>query len=495
MQARVQSLVESLDVEQILPPCYQSYRRLLVDGLCFFMGRLPARRLAEIVSDQIKLPDDSVFADRVFALLHRCPTLHKMGQVIARDRRLSRELRQRLQRLESVPPTIGLGDLPSDVVQEIENMDDIEMSGSPLAEASVALVLPFTWRGSSTNDPQHGVFKVLKPGVEERLFEELEILAELGPFLEQRCEHYGLPGLDYRETLDSVARLLRQEVHLEREQRHLTEAAESYAQDAKVVIPRLLPFCSSRITAMERIEGGKITDVKLGRSSRIKLADLVFETLVARPFWSPGEACQFHADPHAGNLYSTPDERLAILDWTLVGRLDKEQRIDLVQIVLGGITLNEAQVCRAVSRLGRTLPDESRLRDHVRAALREIRQGRLPGFDWSQRLLDGVATSTGMSFPENLMLFRKALLTLSGVVEDITTAASLDRVMLNQGLRQFSNEWPSRMFADPSSRSHGTHIANVELMELAGSWPATVSVYWQGLWRDGLDKLQRLQDR
>jgi predicted unusual protein kinase regulating ubiquinone biosynthesis (AarF/ABC1/UbiB family) len=162
---------------------------------------------------------------------------------------------------------------------------------------------------------------------------------------------------------------------------------------------------------------------------------------------------------------------------------------------LGGITLNEAQVCRAVSRLGRTLPDESRLRDHVRAALREIRQGRLPGFDWSQRLLDGVATSTGMRFPENLMLFRKALLTLSGVVEDITTAASLDRVMLNQGLRQFSNEWPSRMFADPSSRSHGTHIANVELMELAGSWPATVSAYWQGLWRDGLDKLQRLQDR
>ena len=100
-----------------------------------------------------------------------------------------------------------------------------------------------------------------------------------------------------------------------------------------------------------------------------------------------------------------------------------------------------------------------------------------------------------MSFPENLMLFRKALLTLSGVVADITTAGSLDRVMLNQGLRQFSNEWPSRMFADPTSRSYGTHVANVELMELVGSWPATVNAYWQGLWRDSLDNLQRIQDR
>lgn len=495
MWPRVRSLVESLDIEQILPRCYVSYGPLLVDGLCFFLERLPAHRLTEIVSDQFKLTEDTVFADRVLALLHRCPTLHKMGQVISRDRRLSDELRQRLQRLESVSPTTRLSNLPSDVLQEIENMDDIEISGFPLAEASVALVLPFTWRGKRANDPQYGVFKVLKPGVEERLSEELEILAELGAFLEERCEHHGLPRLEYRETLVSVSRLLKQEVHLEREQKHLTEAAKSYAQDTNVVIPRLLPFCSSRITAMERIDGGKITDVKMSRRSRIKLADLVFEALVARPFWSPGDECRFHADPHAGNLYSTPDERLAILDWSLVGRLDKEQRIDLVQIVLGGITLDEARICRAVSRLGRTLPDESRLRDRVRAALREVRQGRLPGFDWSQRLLDGIATSTGMSFPENLMLFRKALLTLSGVVADITTAGSLDRVMLNQGLRQFSNEWPSRMFADPTSRSYGTHVANVELMELVGSWPATVNAYWQGLWRDSLDNLQRIQDR
>ena len=189
------------------------------------------------------------------------------------------------------------------------------------------------------------------------------------------------------------------------------------------------------------------------------------------------------------------DDRLAIFDWTLVGRLDKEQRIALVQIVLGGITLNEARICRAVSRLGRTRPDESRLQDRVRAALREVRQGCLPGFDWSQRLLDGVAATTGMSFPEDLMLFRKSLLTLSGVVADITTDSSLDRVMLNNGLRQFSSEWSSRMLADPTSRSFGTHVSNLELMELMGSWPATVNAYWLGLWQDGLDTLQGIKGR
>ena len=495
MHAGVRSLVESLDVEQILPQCYVSYRPLLVDGLCFFLERIPAHRLAMIVSDQFEMAAETSFADRVFALFHFCPTLHKLGQVVCRDRRLSHELRQRLQRLESVTPTTRLDDLPTDVLQELKNMGDIQLSAHPLAEASVAVVLPFTWQDKESHEPRHGVFKVLRPGAEERLHEELEIWAELGAFLEERCEHHGLPTLDYRETLDSVRRLLKQEVHFEREQKHLTEAADFYAQDANVIIPRLLPFCSSRITAMERVFGDKITDVKIGSRNRIRLADRVFDALVARPFWTPAEVCHFHADPHAGNLFCTPDERLAIFDWTLVGRLTKEQRVDLVQIVLGGITLNETRICRAVSRLGRTQPDESLLRDRVGAALREVRQGCLPGFDWSQRLLDGIAASTGMGFPENLILFRKALLTLSGVVADITTDCSLDRIMLNQGLRQFACEWPSRMLADPASRSFGTHVSNAELMQLMGSWPGTVNAYWLGLWQDSLDTLQRIQGR
>ncbi len=495
MRTRVRSLVEALDAEKILPQCYAAYRPLVVDGLCFFLERIPADRLADIVSDQVDMAPDASFADRILALLHRCPTLHKLGQVVSRDRRLSAELRQRLQRLESVSPTMGLDDLPTKVLQELRDMGDIELAAHPLAEASVAVVLPFTWQGEGSRDPRHGVFKVLKPGVEVRLYEELEIWAGLGAYLEERCEHHGLPKLDYRETLDAVCRLLKQEVHFDTEQKHLTEAADFYAQDSDVVIPRLLPFCSSRVTAMERVYGDKITDAKIDSRRRIRLANRVFEALVARPFWGRTGMCQFHADPHAGNLFCTPDERIAIFDWTLVGRLDKEQRIDLVQIVLGGITLNETRICRAVSRLGRTRPDESRLRQRVGAALREVRQGCLPGFDWSQRLMDGVAASTGMGFPENLMLFRKALLTLSGVVADITTDSSLDQVMLNQGLRQFAGEWSSRMLADPASRSFGTHVSNLELMQLMGSWPGTANAYWLGLWQDNLDTLQRIQGR
>ena len=482
----VRELVEFLDVGQILPPDYTAYRPLLIDGLCYFLDRIPEHHLAQIIAEQLVLPADTGFAYRVLSLFHQCPTLHKLGQIVSRDRRLSPELRGCLQHLESVPPKTKFEDIPQGVCEELKGIKGIELTTHPLAEASVSVILPFTWRDGNSAEIRRGVFKVLRPGVEQRLHEELEIWADLGVFLEERCAYHGLPLLDYRETLDTVRRLLQQEVQFDREQQHLIEAAAFYADDATVIIPRLLPFCSNRVTAMEWVEGGKVTDVPIPKSHRCRLADNLIEALIAKPFWGPAETTPFHADPHAGNLFCTPEERLAILDWTLVGRLSKEQRIRLIQVVLGAITHDEARICRAVEALGRTPPEESRLRACVGSALREIRQGCFPGFDWSQRLLDKAAFSTGMGFAEDLVLFRKALLTLSSVVADIDSNASVDRIMLGAGLRRFSGEMHRRVFAEPGSRSFGTHVSNAELVDLFGAWPSSAASYWLGVWEDWL---------
>lgn len=487
LSSSVRDLVESLDAGRILPEEYAAYRPLLIDGLCFFLQRIPQQHLAQIFSEQLRLPPDTGFADRVLNLLHQCPTLHKLGQIVARDRRLCDDLRGCLQHLESVRPKTRFEDIPKEICEELRSIEGIDLTPQPLAEASVAVILPFTWRDGGPSGTRHGVFKVLRPGVEQRLCEELEVWAELGVFLEERCQYHGLPLLDYRETLDTVRRLLKEEVRFDREQQHLAEAGAFYADDPAVVIPRLLPFCSHRVTAMERIEGGKVTDMANSGANRGKLADTLIHALIAKPFWHSAENTPFHADPHAGNLFCTPKERLAILDWTLVGRLDKGQRARLMQIVLGGITHDEARICRAVEGLGRTRPEESRLRSCVGSALREIRLGRFPGFDWSQRLLDNVALSTGMGFAENLVLFRKALLTLSSVVADIDPKASIDRVMLGAGLQRFSAEAHQRLFAEPCSRAFGTHVSNTDLVDLLGSWPSAAASYWVGIWQDCLD--------
>src|SRR5574337_1188000 len=80
------------EVAALVPAQYAAWRPLVAGGLRFFLENLPARRLSAIVAEQLTLPAAGV-AERVTALVRHCPTLHKLGQVVARDRRLAPELR------------------------------------------------------------------------------------------------------------------------------------------------------------------------------------------------------------------------------------------------------------------------------------------------------------------------------------------------------------------------------------------------------------------
>jgi len=487
---QINGLVESLDIGQILPQQYAEYRPLLSEGVCFFLERIPEQRLAGILFEQYRLDSATSFSDRVLNLLQQCPTLHKLGQIVSRDRRLSPDLRRSLQQLEFLRSNTAFEKIPDQIKRQLRSIPGIELDDQPLAEASVAIILPFLWKENGSDGLQRGVFKLLKIGIAEQLHQELEVWRQLGIFLEERCEHHGLPPLEYRETLESVSRLLGQEVCFEREQRHLAEAASFYDDEPEIVVPRLLPFCSNQVTAMERVYGGRVTDAKLSLDGRRRLASRVVSAMIAKPFWNPAKEALYHADPHAGNLFCTDDGELAILDWTLAGRISKEQRISMMQIVLGGMFHNEAGICQAVEGLGRTQPDESRLRTSVSIAMREVRQGQFPGFNWSQRLLDNIALSNVMGFPENLVLFRKALLTLSSVVADIDENISVDQTMLTTGLSRFCSETPTRLLADPGSRAFGTHLSNIDLLALWGSFPNSSTAYWLGVWQDCLESFR-----
>jgi ubiquinone biosynthesis protein len=181
-----------------------------------------------------------------------------------------------------------------------------------------------------------------------------------------------------------VREKLATEVNLSGEQRHLQQAAETYSNEREVLIPRLYPFCSGRVTAMERIDGHKVTEKgDHNLRDRRRLAELIVEALIAGPIWSPASRATFHADPHAGNLFVTHDRRLAILDWSLTGTLGENERVAMTQLVLGGLSLNAGQIRSGLLEVSpEQRVDESALDDVIQDWLKRIRQGMFPGFSW-----------------------------------------------------------------------------------------------------------------
>jgi len=469
------------DVSAFIPESIAAYRRPVAEAIEFFLTELSPDRVGRILDDQATLSDSAEPAARIVHLARHCPTLQKIGQVLARDRRLPADFRSRLQTLESAPVDASFTGTRGLVERELSCLTDLNVvvEDKPLAEASVAVVIPFEWRPRGQQVVRQGVFKVLKPNIIQHLEEELEILQNVGAFLNERCQEYGIPQLDYECVCREISELLRQETNLTIEQQNLFAAHEAFRDTPNVVIPELFPFCTPRVTAMQRIDGQRITETDdLSHRDRRFLAKTLARTLIADPVWSAYAATVFHADPHAGNLLRTDDNKLAILDWALVGTLTQQQQTCLAQIALNAILFDVHGVSEVIAQLNCGSSNRLAIQTVVRNALRKLRQGSWPGAHWVTELLNEAVLHANVTLDPNLLLFRKSLHTLDGVIADTCPGYSADRLLMLEFLRRFGGEWRTRVVSSPFSRNLETRISNVDLFRLALSGPRSIYRYW-----------------
>ncbi len=199
-----------IDLSPLVPETYQEYLPVIEDAFTFFLDRLSLKRVAEVLAGQFNLPQDAGMPERLVTLLGQFPTLQKLAQIMARDRRLAPPLRRRLQLLESMEAVTPLSNIKSIIQNELGHRiaSRLQFAACALAEASVAVVVPFCVPAQKATKPIEGVLKVLKPGIAERLEEELEIWSALAPYLDGRCAHYRLPSLNYADTLEAIKDLL-----------------------------------------------------------------------------------------------------------------------------------------------------------------------------------------------------------------------------------------------------------------------------------------------
>ena len=489
-------LLDEASFVSILPGDYARFARPIRDAMIFFLAGLPESEQASMVAVQASLPADTSFSARFGILARSSPVLQKLGQILARDRRLPLELRLHLRELESLSPTVPAEVIQESLTQELGPLDRLGITLQPaIAEASVAVVVPFRQDNrSGGEEPVCGVFKVLKPGVEQQLERELNLLQRVGEYLDQRCEELQIPQLDYEESFQQARDKLLDEVQLEHEQRHLAEAKKFFADEPRVQIPELLKLCTSRVTAMEHLSGGKVTDHALesGRAKR-RLARLIAKALIAKPVFSKSDQPLFHGDPHAGNLFLTDDGRVGILDWSLAGTLSVSQRVAIVQIILAAITLDADRIVSALQQVGdRERLDDQAIRTVAQAWVKRVRRGQFPGLSWLVGMLDEAVQTARLRVPADLLLFRKSLQTLEGVIADVgESTGQIDKTLSIEFLRHFAAEYPERWIRLPNSRDFATRLSNLDVTQTLLSYPTTVTRFWTGHALDILDACVR----
>ena len=297
----------------------------------------------------------------------------------------------------------------------------------PMASASIAQV--HRARLASGEDV---VVKVQRPGIEEQIRSDTDLLFYLARFLEGVIEETGIYTPTGIVTEFRNAMLL--ELDFENEARNIEEFARNHADRPYVVIPNLYGDLSSRtVITLQELKGVKLkTVLESGQSAGIDRQQLARHVLEAS-FQQLFKDGLFHGDPHPGNIIVMEGNRIGLLDFGLVGRLTKQMQESMIVLVLAISLRDPDTVARLLYKVG--IPDERINLHQFRQDIHDILE-RYLGLKLSEvdsgvlmKELVDLAMKYKIKIPKEYAVLSKASATTEGIVRqldpelDVTQAA------------------------------------------------------------------------
>ena len=220
-----------------------------------------------------------------------------------------------------------------------------DFNPTPLAAASLAQV-----HRASMRDGRAVVVKVQRPDIRDVIVGDLEALGEIAHFLDQHTE-LG-KRYEFENMLVNLRKSLLRELDFTVEANNLHTMAQNLAEFENIVVPEPIDdFTTTRVLTMEYISGKKITALNPLRLLEIDgglLAEELFSAYL-KQFLIDG---LFHADPHPGNVFLTDDNRIALLDLGMVGRITRSFQDNLLRLMLAISEGRGETAAQAAIRMG-----------------------------------------------------------------------------------------------------------------------------------------------
>lgn len=261
------------------------------------------------------------------------PTFVKLGQILAgRVDLLGPEWIAELGKLHSQVPALPLETLRPQLREDLGGEPEEVFAWfepTPLAAASIAQV-----HRARLADGTEVIVKIRRPGITEVIEADLRLLGHLAAMAEAE-----LPWLKpYRPQMlmREFGKSLQQELDLAAECRNAERIATNMQALPSIVIPRVhWQHTNTRVNVQDYMGGVSGSNLEqltpqdgFDRSALAQRgAQAVLKMIVQDGF--------FHADPHPGNVFYLSGNRVAFIDFGMVGRLSARRRGELLQLMLG----------------------------------------------------------------------------------------------------------------------------------------------------------------
>lgn len=276
------------------------------------------------------------------------PTFIKLAQVLStRPDLIPLEFAQELAKLQDQVPPFPFTQVKEIIETEFKTPLENKFASfapTPLAAASIGQV-----HRARLISGEEVVVKVQRPGIRQLIEVDLEILFHLAMLMERHIDE--LARQKPTRIVEEFARVLEKEIDYEVEAANLERFAHQFLGHSYVYVPRLYrDACSSKVLTMEYVSGIKASEIHLLEQEGLdrkeiasRGADLILEQIFRHGF--------FHADPHPGNVFVLPGNRICYLDFGMMGSVDRKAREDFADLIYAYVRRDERKIVSALLKI------------------------------------------------------------------------------------------------------------------------------------------------
>jgi ubiquinone biosynthesis protein len=343
------------------------------------------------------------------------PSFIKLGQMIGnRPDLLAPDWAAALEKLQDSVPPFPTAEARLVIEEQFGMPIDrlfARFGAIPIASASMAQVY-------QAEMPEGGTVavKVQRPGIEDLVKVDLEIMFHLAALLERYVQ--GMDVLNPVSICEEFERTILKEIDFSLEASQMERFAQAGAGLERFYVPAVYRTrTGGRVLTTEFIDGIKVSSVDKLRRSGIdpaRVANDLSQVLMHQVFTQGF----FHADPHPGNILILADGRVCFLDYGMVGSLSPTHRERLLDILVGVASQDAGRIAKTLLLLAFQPSDivedleyqvGELLEAYSFAALKDFRIG-----EFLNRLIRLIIRNR-LRMPPGFYLMLKAVVTLEGV--------------------------------------------------------------------------------
>ncbi len=367
-------------------------------------------RIARLGTIQPKVPDYAAAFQAIG------PAAVKLGQTLAtRPDLVGEEAARNLLTLQDSLAPVAFERIREEIEQTFEAPLETlyaEFDPEPVGSASIAQV-----HRAVTADGRKVAVKVRRPGIDKQFARDIETYEWAAAHLEA----FGgeAARLRPRQVIANFRRWTLRELDLRREAASASELRDAMAAVPTYEVPAIdWDRTASRVMTLDWIDGIKISHrdqlAAAGHDMEKLSSNLVNAFLrqaIAEGF--------FHADMHQGNLFVKADGTIAAVDFGIMGRINRQARYWLAEILYGLTTGNYRRVAE-IHFEAQYVPDYHSVEEFATAlrAVGEPMRGKPVSELSVGQMLDGLFAITrdfDMQTQPHLLLLQKTMVMVEGV--------------------------------------------------------------------------------